>query len=60
MVTKRNRTFDTALSIRMIIKDPNAHLAQGLSGFVGGHGSKPKRSASSTKAASSANSSSIL
>ncbi len=44
----------------MIINDPKAHLAHGRSGLSGGHGSNPRRSASSTKAASSANSSSTL
>ena len=59
-MTKRNNTFDTALSISIIIKDPRAHLAHGLSGLVGGQGSNPKRSASSTSAANSANSYSTL
>ena len=44
----------------MIMNEPSAHFAQGLSGFSGGHGSNPNRSASSTNAASSANSSSTL
>ena len=58
-VTNLNSIFETQLSIIMTMNDAIAYLAQGLGGFVSGHGSIPIFSASSTILARRASSSSI-
>ena len=59
-VTNLNNIFETQLSIIMTMNDAIAYLAQGLGGFVSGHGSIPIFSASSTTLARRASSSSIV